>query len=88
MKVNELKIRIGKCFDLDKWDIKYQLQFKLPGETRYNGFSLDVFNSQNEAEKAKDKHCKGTRVYKPLYKREVTKKRNYYFFKADSLRSN
>lgn len=66
-----MKIRIGEAYDKETREILYQLQFKFPDETRYKGYSYDMFKTREDAEKALNLHLSGEREYK--YKASVEK---------------
>lgn len=68
-----MKVRIGKCYDTRTEEILYQLQFKFPNETRYKGYSYDLFKTYEDAEKALNLHVNGKREYK--YKTSIEKEK-------------
>lgn len=61
-----IKARVGTCVNTDTDDIRYQLQFKAEGEVLFNGFSIDTFETNIEANNALKSHINGEIVYKPF----------------------
>lgn len=59
-----IKSRIGQCLINDTDEIRYQLQFKAEGDSLYNGFSIDTFETKQEADIALESHVEGQRIYK------------------------
>lgn len=68
-----MKIRIGMAYDKRTNETLYQLQFKFPTETRYKGYSYDMFKVREDAEKALNLHVSGEREYK--YKASLEKEK-------------
>lgn len=68
-----MKVRIGKAYDRETNEILYQLQFKFPNETRYKGYSYDMFKTREDAQKALNLHVNGERKY--IYKASVEKEK-------------
>lgn len=68
-----MKTRIGMAYDKERNEILYQLQFKFPTETRYIGYSYDMFKTRQDAEKALNLHVNREREYK--YEASVEKEK-------------
>lgn len=60
---NIIKTRIGEAFDSTNNRTLYQIQFKLDGEHKFMGFSFDMFQTKEQAEKALELHSSGERPY-------------------------
>lgn len=58
-----MKVRICKAIDSSSNEILYQLNFKMPGEYRYYGYSYDMFKTLVAAQKALKLHESGEREY-------------------------
>lgn len=70
------KARIGECLMASTNEIRYQLQFKEEGRNNYNGFSVDTYETEQEAKKTLENHNNGVCVYKPF---AFLGKMNHYF---------
>lgn len=75
-----IKSRIGKCLISDTDEIRYQLQFKAEGDSLYNGFSVDTFETKQDANEALESHIEGKRVYKAFA--SLGEMRKYYLCKV------
>lgn len=62
-----MKARISKAIDSSSNELLYQLNFKMPGEYRYYGYSYDMFKTLGEAQKALKLYESGEREYKYKY---------------------
>lgn len=63
MAIKIVKARVGECIIDNADEVKFQLQFKEEGRNNYNGFSVDVFETEELANEALKMHNEGTRVY-------------------------
>lgn len=63
MAIKIVKARVGECLIDNTDEVKFQLQFKEEGRNNYNGFSIDVFETEQLANEALKMHNEGTRVY-------------------------